>query len=342
MATVLLTHWQLESGAICRWFASSLRGGWPCAVVRWTAIPLEGERASKSQPFRTPPTRATTTPPHRLPSLRSYHPPHLSPRRRRVVPERVVGARGAGLARLVLSRRARPSAEPLQPHLPLARPEADRDHARANDVHGGRREREECGTGGTSVNHLPATIHGVSFLLLAVLRSESSVAVGARAPPTRSWPTLTHRPPSHLQEAVEVACATAEISTRQTQIGTGGGEVDVQGAHSSSVLPSSCSSSTCSAKAPFRPPMSPPCGMKPRTHAIVMLGVSILCCIACGSQYSISAWSPQLKQELNCSQVNETNEKDTQPGQTAAGRGVLQPLRAPSDEYMMCICVLRA
>jgi MFS family permease len=42
--------------------------------------------------------------------------------------------------------------------------------------------------------------------------------------------------------------------------------------------------------------------MSARTHAISILLLSIACVFTCGSAYSISAWSPQLKSELNCTQ----------------------------------------
>jgi len=39
-----------------------------------------------------------------------------------------------------------------------------------------------------------------------------------------------------------------------------------------------------------------------RQHIILVFVVSVLCDITAGAQYSISAWSPQLKEELNCTQ----------------------------------------
>lgn len=43
-----------------------------------------------------------------------------------------------------------------------------------------------------------------------------------------------------------------------------------------------------------------------RARVLSMLVISAACILACGTQYTISAWSPQLKKQLNCTQVSQT------------------------------------
>jgi hypothetical protein len=44
-------------------------------------------------------------------------------------------------------------------------------------------------------------------------------------------------------------------------------------------------------------------GVKAHTQVVLIFGISVLCMVTCGTQYGLSAWSPNLKQQLNCTQA---------------------------------------